>query len=202
MVSVLIIIDNPVIDRYAIENLLRYSAGVELEILAVNNTGDPSVMEFLAHIVKSEDKTVNLVALGEIDEITYNKPAAFNKLIKEAKGDYICVFESNILVGPEWIYDLRHYHSLIDKVGATAIPTSDVKKVYTGLIDKNDEIVNVWKSADNSVSGVALFKNDLLNPGNCFNEEVEVGFLTDFTLKINKLGKFENFYDVRNYFQI
>lgn len=192
MVSILLIIDNYYLNRYTIETLLRYCAETQVELLVVNNTGDESIVKFLTDIIQNE-KYQHVIKVGEINEITFNKAQAYNKLIKESKGDYICIFEANSIVGKNWLYDMIYYHSILPKVGGCAIPEFNTKKTYTGILDKNDEIINVFKTNDNHIDGIALFKKDLLNEGNCFDESQEKDFLKEFSLRISK-ELWENFY--------
>lgn len=185
MVSILLIIDNYIVSRYAIENLLNNCKEQQVEILVVNNSSDERVSKFIESLVANPTYE-NVVNVGELEEVVFNRAAAYNKLIKEAKGDHICIFNSSTMVGKNWLFDLLNYHSMFERVGGVSIPYFDTKKVYTALLDKGDEIINVWKTKDGSVNGITLFKNDLLNEGNCFNEENETTFLEEFSLKVSR----------------
>ncbi len=188
MVSVLVIIDNYFINKFCLEAM-----ETEIELLAVNGTGGDDCSKILADIINAKPNN-HVIRVGEIDEMIYNKAKAYNRLLQEAKGDYVCIFNAYATVGAGWLHGLISGHSVFPKVGAIAIPEFDAKKIYSGAIDKNEEVVNVWrpKTDDGSVSGIILSRADLLNAGNCFDETKD-DFISEFTGRVTKHG-WENFY--------
>jgi hypothetical protein len=54
-------------------------------------------------------------------------------------------------------------------------------------------MLSVWKTPDNSVEGIFLFKKDLIEERGYFNEDNETDFLKEFSLGVSFKGK-ENFY--------
>ncbi len=190
MVSILTIIDKPELNKYVLDVMLNHCKETDIELLVLNNTGG-SIADFL-------DSRINRLGFesikhgGEIDEITFNKAQGYNKLIAEAKGEYICIFDSHSVVNNNWLFDLKYYHSLIQKSGIAAIPTFGDKKIYTPLIDNNDEFVNVWKTKDNSVDGIFLMKKEVAEL--FFDESIEENFKEEFSLQVSKNLHLENFY--------
>lgn len=193
MISILAIIENYWINRYAIERALIACAGTEVELLICSH-GEPRITEFLNSLTEGE-RYPHIIRTGEITELSkIHKAAAYNSLLKESKGDYICVFDCNNMVKKNWLFDLKYYHELIVNSGVAAIPEFVGAKAITPLLDKNDELVNVWCGPDRSVDGIMLFKRDLIDELGGFDERLNGRyFQRQFALRASAIGK-ENFY--------
>ena len=191
MVSICLTIDNYFLNRECIENMLSRCKENEVELLVSNNTFDGKASEYINRIIKDE-KFYHVKRVGEIDEFILNRATAINRLLSETRGDYICVFDSSAMVSNGWLYDLKYFHSLINNSGITAIPEFNTKKVYSPLMDKNDEFVNVWKPELNYVSGILFFKKEHLKLTGCFSD-VSENYVELFSKQFVNAG-FENFY--------
>lgn len=190
MVSILAIIDDQALNKSVLDVMLKHCRETEIELLILNNSGN-SIEEFLKQKINRPGAD-NFKNCGEMDEITFNRAQGLNKLITEAKGEYVCIFDCRAIVNNNWLFDLLYYHSLVKDAGIAAIPSFKDKKIYTPLIDNNDEMISVWKTPDNSVDGIFLMKKEVA--GLLFDEANEDDFKHEFSLQVSKNLKLENFY--------
>tara|TARA_R110000868_G_scaffold181220_8_gene422096 strand:- start:4103 stop:4675 length:573 start_codon:yes stop_codon:yes gene_type:complete len=157
MVSVFLICNNDYwLSIYAIENLLKNSGGVELELLVIVNGEDKRIIQYLSTIIDSK-KYLNLITVGIVEN-----EDSLEKLFLEAKGEYICLFNPYTIVNQHWLMDLVYYNYNIQNSGISAIYYGLNNNKFKPLISHNDEFINVWQTNDNIVSGVFLFKKDFL----------------------------------------
>lgn len=166
--------------------MLRNAQGIEVEILIVNNTFDGKISEFLQNIVTTS-KFENVVGVVEDEEMNSNFAVAYNKLIAEARAEYICIFDASAIVCKNWLYDLLYFHSTISKAGIAAISEFNSPKLFSPLMDNNDEMVNVWKPKELYANGVLLFKKEIMKQAGCFNETSEE-FLKLFSKQVSGTG--------------
>lgn len=160
---------------YIIQNLLKNSSGAEIELFIVLNTKDEKTKEYLSKIIESK-KYSNLISLYFTENNNVN-------LLKEAKGDYICIYKDNIIVNDNWLVDLLYYNYNIIDSGIVSIYNNNNKGKFTPMLSINDTFINVWKKNDNLIDGIVLVKKELLKLSD--NESIELALL-----KITK----ENFY--------
>jgi hypothetical protein len=154
MISVCFIAKDYWLSRYVIENLLKQSAGVELELLVV--VQNKRLSDFLSSLIESK-QYINLISVKFTEE-----KDGYDKLIKEAKFEYICLFHGYTFVNLHWIMDLAYYNANIQNTGLTAI-YSDKKGKFTPLLSQDDNFINVWQNEKNDVDGVCLFHKNLTN---------------------------------------
>ena len=197
MVSVcLLTIDRYWITRYTIELLLKNSGGVELELLVLDNgSKDKRIIDFIQGLVDSK-KYPNLITVGLIEEkVNIGVAKGFNKLFKEAKGDYICMVGNDILVDPNWVLDLVYYNSMVQKSGLSCIYCLLDKGEYKPLLTYDDTFLNVWQNKNNLVYGVTLFKRELLKEVGFFDERLGLYGCEDsqFAWRLSMLG-YHNYY--------
>lgn len=192
--SILIVIDNYWLNRYAIEVMLRNCQESTVELLCVNNTDSGQPIDFLDEIIKL-DSFKNVIKVGEINEGKIPYAKALNRLIKESKGDKICVFDADYIVCKNWLYDLKYYNDMIVRSGITAISEFPETKSYTSILNKNDEFINVWKSDDGSInSGAFIFNKGVIEEIGIFDERMShTTFKKQFSIRAHASG-FENYY--------
>lgn len=152
MISVCYIAKDYWLSKYIIQTLLTNSGGVEIELLVV--VEDKRLSNYLSKLIESKDY-LNLMSVKFTEE-----KDNYAKLIKEASGNYICLFQSNIMVNEFWIMDLVYYNSNIQESGLTAI-YSNKKGKFTPLLSQDDNFINVWQNEKNGVDGVCLFNKNL-----------------------------------------
>lgn len=178
MVSVFLICNNHYWSTiYAIENLLKNSEGVELELLAIVNGEDKRITEYLSTIIESK-KYLNLLSVGFVEN-----ESNLEKLFIEAKGEYICLFKPYIIVNQNWLLDLVYYNYNIQNSGLTGIYYGINDNKFKPLISHNDDFINVWQPKQNIVSGVVLFKKELLKKPMYQEQDI-----VDFFIKNNYLN--------------
>jgi GT2 family glycosyltransferase len=197
MVSVcLLTIDRYWITRYTIENLLKNSGGVELELLVLDNgSTDKRIIPYIQQLIETK-KYSNLITVGIIEEeVNIGVAKGFNKLFKEAKGNYICTVGNDILVDVNWVLDLVYYNSMVQKSGLTSIYCLLDKGKYRPLLTNDDGFLNVWQNDNNLVYGVTLFNKELLNVAGYFDERL--GFYgcedSQYAWRLSMLG-YHNYY--------
>jgi|LakMenEpi03Aug12_release.lakeMendotaPanAssembly.Ray.scaffolds.fasta_scaffold400024_2 hypothetical protein len=152
MISVCYIAKDYWLSKYIIQTLLTNGGGVEIELLVV--VEDKRLSNYLSKLIESKDY-LNLMSVKFTEE-----KDNYAKLIKEASGNYICLFQSNIMVNEFWIMDLAYYNSNIQESGLTAI-YSNKKGKFTPLLSQDDNFINVWQNEKNEVDGVCLFNKNL-----------------------------------------
>ena len=199
MVSVcLLTIDRYWVTRYTIENLLENSKGVELELLVLDNgSKDRRIIEYLSTLIKSK-RYSNLITVGVIEEKeNIGVARGFNKLFKEASGDYICTVGNDILVNENWLSDLVYYNKAIQQSGLTSIYCLLDKGTLTTKLTNDDGMLNVWQNDKNMVYGVTLFNKNLLKIVGFFDESLGLYGCEDsqYAWRLSMLG-YHNYYIV------
>ncbi len=178
MVSVFLICNNDYwLTMYAIENMLKKSSGVELELLVIVNGEDKRITKYLSEIIESK-KYLNLITIGVVED-----KEDLKELFEEAKGEYICIFQPYIIVNQNWLMDLVYYNYNIQNSGLTAIYYGINSNKFKPLLTSNDDFINVWQPRENIVQGVVLFKKLLLQE-NIYNEYN----IMDYFIKNNYLN--------------
>lgn len=182
-------------NRFIIEAMLSGCKESKVELLVLFNSPKTAENEklddWLTGIMEGE-KFSHLVKVGVIDEMVLSEGAAYSKLLKEAKGDNICFFDGRSVVSPGWLYELNFHYSLIENAGACAIPLFSEKKAYSQLLDKNDEMISVYKTENDSLHGVVYCSSELVNKIGV-DEKIEVGAVKEFSLQLAKCS-YNNFY--------
>lgn len=157
MVSICLICNNDYwLTMYAIQNLLKNSEGVEIELLVIVNGEDKRIIEYLSKIIESK-LYLNLLSLGFVED-----KEDLKELFTEAKGEYICLFQPYILVNQNWLIDLVYHNYNIQSSGLTAIYYGINSNKFKPLLTSNDDFINVWQPRENIVQGVVLFKKEAL----------------------------------------
>ena len=157
MVSVCLMCNNDYwLTMYAIQNLLKNSEGVEIELLVIVNGEDKRITQYLSQIIESK-KYLNLITVGVVED-----KEDLKELFDEAKGEYICLFKPYIIVNQFWLMDLVYNNYNIQSSGLTAIYYGINSNKFKPLLAVNDDFINVWQPKENIVSGIVLFKKELL----------------------------------------
>lgn len=197
MVSIcLLTIDRYWITRYTVETLLKNSGEIDIELLVLdNNSTDRRTIQFIEGLIASKkyDNLIRVITEHEAENIGVAK--GFNKLFRQASGEYICTVGNDILLNPGWLYDLVYHNNIIEKSGLTAIHCVLQTGRFGPLLTKNDDLINVWKRDDNMVYGTMLFKKELLNEVGGFDETLSKYGCEDsqFAFRVNSLG-YNNYY--------
>lgn len=162
------------ITKLVIDNLIKRSRGVEIELLICNTTKDDRIKNYLENIIKNKEYS-NLISVV-IDEKQDMGLYLYLDLFKHCKGEYICVHPERVFVESNYMIDLCYSNYNIEKSGLTAIK-SNIKdlELVPLLMNTNDDFQYVWKNKNNYVDGVYLFKKSLLSVVNDiykFNSEL------------------------------
>lgn len=191
----LLTIDRYWTTKYVIESFLK-ATELEIELLVLDNgSSDTRAIEFIEGLIESK-KFSNLLKVGTIKESeNIGVAQGFNKLIKEASGDYICITGNDILLNKNWLNHLLYYNKTIKNSGITAIHSVKNRGKYSPLLDVHDEFVNVWKTEDNAVYGTWLFNKTLIEEVGLFDERIGKYGLWDsqFCWRACQLG-YNNYY--------
>lgn len=194
-VSLLLLLhDRYVMTVYCLENLLSKIGDNDYELLILDNgSKDDRAYKFACRIkaeeqermLKNADKLspeAKELLLASIDQYTKIKvfrneenkgiAAGYNKLIKEAKGEYICFVPNDILVSDNWLKDLMFYNSQIDKSGFTSIHCEGDKGSFGPLLNHEDTFTGVWKCKNNITSGITLINREALGFVGSFDESL------------------------------
>ena len=121
----------------------------------------------------------------------------YNKLLRQCTGDYICIIDSDVIAGANWLTDMIYYNDTIEKSGITAIHCEGNKGFFSPLLScKDDVMVNVWKRKDGTIDGaLKLFKREVLDLVGGFDESFGLYGYEDnqFALRLSGVG-LHNFY--------
>ena len=166
MVSVCYLSQDYYLSRYIIENMLKNSGGVELELLV--SVKDKRLSDFLSELIKSK-KYSNLMFV----KFTENQNG-YQELIKEAKGKYICLYDDQALVNQNWLMDLVYYNSNIQNSGLSFIH-SGIKGKFIPLLSVEDDFINIWEIKE--PTGVCLFSESLKLPNEINVKSIYESFL-------------------------
>lgn len=177
------------ITRYVVEKLLS-STFMELELLVFDNNNDKRTLDFLENLINSKEYP-RLLTVGTIRDSLTNKAEAYNKLLKEAKWDYIAFLEANVLLSNNWLEDLFYYHKLIDNTGIASIRQQKEFVQFTSILDKNDEMSLVLRSKDNFINLPFILNKQIIQKFGVF--EQKDNWLKDYCEKLSKEG-YNNFY--------
>ncbi len=185
-VSICIVVqDNYWQSRYCIENLMA-KIDVKAEILILDNgSKDKRIVDFCAgissvHIIEPEP-----IQLAE----------AYNKLFRNVKGDFVCIFPIIFLVSSSWLSDLIFYNELVGRSGISAIAPSFSNCQISPLLSKSEELVNVWIRDNNLVEGVWLFNSRLLAAVGAMDEQLGIpGYeLKQYAFRVQSIGCFNHY---------
>ena len=112
-VSILILtLDRYWLTRYCIENAIAASGHEDLEILILDNgSTDQRVVDW--------GKSIATNHFTETENIGVSR--GYNKLLKEATGDYICTISNDMLLSQDWLKQMVHYNQIVGCSGITAI---------------------------------------------------------------------------------
>jgi len=197
MVSIcLLTIDRYWITRYTVENLLKNSGGVEVELLVLDNgSTDKRAIKFVEGLVESKQYPNLIRVLTHEEPKNIGVAKGFNMLFRNATGEYICTVGNDILVDKNWLVDLVYHNSNIVKSGLSSIYCLLDKGKYTPLLCKDDCFINVWQSDKNMVYGVTLFNRDILTEIGGFDERLGKYGCEDsqFAFRLSTLG-YQNYY--------
>ncbi len=192
-VSLLLLLhDRYVMTQYCLENLISKIGDNDYELLILDNgSKDLRAYEFACKLKAAEQNRIMAssdqlspeakeLLVSSIDQYTKIKvyrneenkgiAAGYNKLLKEAKGEFICFIPNDILVGDNWLKDLMFYNSQIDKSGFTSIHCEGDKGSFGPLLNHDDTFSNVWKCKNNVTTGISLINREALSFVGSFDE--------------------------------
>jgi len=201
----LLSIDRYWMTRYTIESLLRKAGEVHIELLVLDNgSKDKRLIAWLDELQEqlklnepNPEHYPSLVSVGYIEEPeNIGVAKGFNKLFREATGDYICTVGNDITVENAWVSDLIYYCEAVEKSGIVAIHCLLDKGKFTSLLSsEKDEFVRVFKPDTNMVYGISLFKREILEKVGGFDETLSKYGCEDsqFAFRVAASG-YNNFY--------
>ena len=142
--------------KYTIETLLATAGEVEIELLILDNgSTDTRIIDYCR-----EKATVHLV-----EPVNIGVAKGFNKLFKQATGDFICTVGNDIIPTKNWLRDLVEYNQKIKDSGVGAIHC---------VLDKGrfNEDVGIYTTQAGLVYGISLFHKSLLKKIGGYNEDL------------------------------
>lgn len=176
-------IDRYWLSRYVIENNLSL-CGVpldEIEILILDNgSTDKRMIDYAASIAD----------VHIIEESNIGVAKGYNKLFRIAKGDFICLPNTDIIMGKDWLKDLIYFNKKIEKSGITGIHCESDKG---RLINYNGKMI--WQRENNTIDGVTLFHKKMFEVVGGFDESFsKYGFEdNEYAIRMSLLG-YANYY--------
>ena len=177
-VSILILtLDRYWLTRYAIEHAISVAGHDNLEILVLDNgSTDQRIIDWgkqfsIRHIREKENTGV---------------APGYNRLLKEATGDYLVTISNDMLLSQDWLKKMLHYNNLIPKSGITAIHC---------LLDKGEKNKQgIFVPKTGLVYSNWLWSRNVLEKVGGFNEVYKYGCEdSEYCFRANQLG-FINYY--------
>ena len=179
--------DNFWATRYVIENAMSKvnKEGIKADLFIFDNGRKDN--KFSETFDDVHFRTTNTVSITE----SYNK---LFKRVQEKGYEYICILPSDTLVNGSWLDDLIYFSDSITDSGIVGIRKGG-ENVHLSPLLNHDHLINVWVADGNFVSGVCLFKTELLELVGGYNENLKAeGFEHDeFCFRVSSSGK-RNFY--------
>jgi GT2 family glycosyltransferase len=150
--------DRDYISKYVLDRIIP-NCGVkreDLEILVLDNgSKEKKVIEY--------GKSIADTHIQEEQNIGVAK--GYNKLLRLAQGDFICLPNTDILMSNNWLSDLIRWNKKIENSGVVGIHCEG-EEGYPLHVD--GELI--YKRNNNTVDGVCLFKKKLLDSIGGFDE--------------------------------
>ena len=173
----LLSIDRYWLTKYTLGKILNNSGVEEIELLVLDNgSTDTRTIEYISSIAD--------VHIQEPKNIGVS--AGFNKLLRKATGDYICLIDNDILLNDNWLSNMIYWHSKFTHSGIVAIHC---------VLDKGDFVDGVYQRRDNSVYSTRLFHKTFLDKVGGFNESIGMYGGEDSELCFRAhMAKLKNFY--------
>lgn len=194
-VSVLIAISNYWQSVFTLNKILSTcDVDIPIEIIATNNTGDVRVFDFLSNLLVDE-KYSFVVNVGEMEHEEMNEATAINKMIPFAKGEHICVLDSNCILTQNWVSQLLNACEQCDNKAIVGIATTYEKKQLSSVLNKEDELMSVWKTENNGIEGVLLFHKNIIELVGNFNPRMKLAYSQNhFSQRVNCIEGYSSFY--------
>lgn len=166
---------------------------IPIEIIATNNTGDNRVFDFLSNFLS--DSYPFVVNVGEMETEEMNEAVAINKMIPFAKGEYICVLDSNCILSENWIGQLLNACEQCENKAVVGIATTYEKKHLSSVLSKDDELMSVWKTENNGIEGVLFFHKNIIELVGNFNPRMKLSYSQNhFSQRVNCIEGHSSFY--------
>lgn len=182
-VSILILtIDRYCLTRYSIERSLDCCGHDNIEVLILDNgSQDPRIIKW--------GKGYATKHFQEIENIGVSK--GYNKLLKEATGDYVVTISNDMLLSHGWLSNMIHFNKTVPSSGITAIHC---------LLDKGEQQPSgIFIPKSGLVYSNWLWNRDVLNKVGAFNPKYSYGCEdSEYCFRANKLG-FINYYVPNTY---
>jgi GT2 family glycosyltransferase len=136
----------------------------------------------------------------ELSDVNHGIAKGYNKLIKKAKGENIVLLTNDILLDENWLVELIHWNSMVDKAGTTSIHCEGVKGSYSPLLNKSDSFTRVWLPPSGFTFGATLINRDALDAVGLFDERLGLygREREQYCTRLKELG-FNNFYIPEQY---
>ena len=151
-------IDRYIIGRYVLEkNLLNCGIPLQdIELLILDNgSKDKRAIDYLSGIAN--------VFIQEQENIGVAK--GFNKLLRKAAGQYVCLFDNDIILSDNWLKDFISFNKRVPKSGISAIHCVLEKGIH---IPK----YNIYVPDNGTVYSTRFFHRSLLESIGGFNENL------------------------------
>ena len=184
--------DNFWATRYVIENAMSKvnKEGIKADLFIFSNgNNDQRISDYFTN----SDSVLYYFANEDTCKMTTSYNDLF-KAVQEKGHEYICILPSDTLVNESWLDDLIYFSDSITDSGIVGIRKGG-ENVHLSPLLNHDHLINVWVAEGNFVSGVCLFKTELLELVGGFDDSLKAGgFESDqFCFRVSSSGK-RNFY--------
>lgn len=171
-VSILLLtLDRYQLTKYCLLNALAKAGYTDFELLMLDNgSKDKRTIELTSEKCFPEVQSGS----SEFRSSNIGIAAGYNELLRKAKGEYICFLPNDILLWENWLVDLVHFNTEIEKSGLTSIHCEGEKGFFTPLLNIHDKFTHIWKPIRNITSGVSLINRHVLNTIGGFDESLGI----------------------------
>ena len=148
-----------------IDNLLKNAQSSELELLIRDKTKDERITEYFSGLSKQHENVLAVLVDDEDDD------CEFERLFKEATGEYILIYPTDevVFIENDYITELIYHICNIEKSGVLSIKSStNGLNLVPLLMNLNDGFKHVWKNTKNTINknDLKFFRKELLEKVN------------------------------------
>lgn len=181
-VSIIIPVYNQIeYTRKCIESIKKNTSNTDYEIIVIDNasedgTGDFFKKQDVVYIYNNENKGV---------------AKAWNQGIKQAKGDYVCIINNDIIVCKNWLSEFIRIYESMKNIGILSPGTKEGELNYDFESYSENFIKKMKNIKEKGFAGWCMFiKKERFDEIGLFSEEFNIGIGedTDFYFRLKEKG--------------
>lgn len=142
-----------IVTNYVVKNLLdKTKCNVRLYLLELTEND-------CTHDENEQQNNVSVVYRHNTLEKNYSLCDLVNENFKRIQNEEYCVlFPCNALVNENWCEDLLYNIKNLKNTGCVGIRSIGKKAELSSVLNKDDELSNVWMTENNIIDGVVMFE--------------------------------------------